>query len=199
MNADKVLSSPLPAAAWRCLGARRLATDGFRVAILSSSGRAGAGGAAGWLGVTGSNQSPDDLARLVEGALTPAGAASTCWSTAPATAPRAHSGHQRRRLAARHGHLSAERDPSHAWWCPPCGRRRRRHRQHPSAWAQEPPSSSPPRPFFAPAWRSSPRFCRHPRGAGHSHEQRAARLDRQPAGDRGAPPERADAALWPRR
>ena len=49
--------------------ARRLAHDGYRVAILSSSGKGQAlaeelGGA----GVTGSNQSPGDLQRLVDGA-----------------------------------------------------------------------------------------------------------------------------------
>ncbi|MCU4179887.1 SDR family oxidoreductase [Bosea sp. BH3] len=46
--------------------ARRLAADGYRVAILSSSGK-GEGLAAelGGIGITGSNQSNDDLARLV--------------------------------------------------------------------------------------------------------------------------------------
>jgi len=50
--------------------ARRLATDGYRVAILSSSGKGEALAAelGGW-GVTGSNQSPDDLARFVDAAL----------------------------------------------------------------------------------------------------------------------------------
>ncbi|GJD53221.1 3-oxoacyl-[acyl-carrier-protein] reductase [Methylobacterium crusticola] len=47
--------------------ARRLAADGFRVAILSSSGKGEALAAAlGGIGVTGSNQSADDVARLVE-------------------------------------------------------------------------------------------------------------------------------------
>lgn len=50
--------------------ARRLAADGYRVAILSSSGKGEALAAelGGW-GVTGSNQSPDDLARFVDAAL----------------------------------------------------------------------------------------------------------------------------------
>ena len=50
--------------------ARRLAADGYRVAILSSSGKGEqlAQELGGW-GVTGSNQSPDDLARWVDGAL----------------------------------------------------------------------------------------------------------------------------------
>ena len=47
--------------------ARKLADDGFRVAILSSSGKGEALAAElGGIGVTGSNQSNDDLQRLVD-------------------------------------------------------------------------------------------------------------------------------------
>ncbi len=47
--------------------ARRLARDGFRIAVLSSSGKGEALGVElGGLGVTGSNRSVDDLARLVD-------------------------------------------------------------------------------------------------------------------------------------
>ena len=50
--------------------ARRLAADGFEVAILSSSGKGEAlAKELGGLGVTGSNQSVDDLRRLVEGTM----------------------------------------------------------------------------------------------------------------------------------
>lgn len=50
--------------------ARRLAKDGFRVAILSSSGKGEAlASALGGFGVTGSNQSAEDLKRLVDGAV----------------------------------------------------------------------------------------------------------------------------------
>ncbi len=50
--------------------ARRLAQDGHRVAILSSSGKGEALAAElGGLGVTGSNQSPDDLKRLVDATM----------------------------------------------------------------------------------------------------------------------------------
>lgn len=50
--------------------ARRLADDGFRVAILSSSGKGEAlAKALGGVGVTGSNQSVDDLQRLVDAAM----------------------------------------------------------------------------------------------------------------------------------
>lgn len=50
--------------------ARRLAADGFQVAILSSSGKGEAlAQELGGFGVTGSNQSNDDLERLVDGAM----------------------------------------------------------------------------------------------------------------------------------
>jgi NAD(P)-dependent dehydrogenase (short-subunit alcohol dehydrogenase family) len=50
--------------------ARRLAADGFKVAILSSSGRGEAlAEELGGYGVTGSNRSPEDLARLVDGTM----------------------------------------------------------------------------------------------------------------------------------
>ena len=49
---------------------RRLSADGYRVAVLSASGRGEAlANELGGLGVTGSNQSNEDLKRLVEGAL----------------------------------------------------------------------------------------------------------------------------------
>lgn len=50
--------------------AKRLAADGFAVAVLSSSGKGEAlATALGGFGVTGSNQEPADLERLVEGAM----------------------------------------------------------------------------------------------------------------------------------
>ncbi|MBY5699874.1 SDR family oxidoreductase [Rhizobium leguminosarum] len=50
--------------------ARRLAADGFKVAILSSSGKGEAlATELGGIGVTGSNQSNDDLKRLVDAAM----------------------------------------------------------------------------------------------------------------------------------
>lgn len=51
--------------------ARRLAAEGYKVGILSSSGKGEALGAAlGGFGVTGSNQYPDDIKRLVDAAMT---------------------------------------------------------------------------------------------------------------------------------
>ena len=50
--------------------ARRLAADGFKVAILSSSGKGEALGAElGGVGVTGSNQSNDDVKRFVDATM----------------------------------------------------------------------------------------------------------------------------------
>lgn len=50
--------------------ARRLAADGYQVAILSSSGKGEAlAEDLGGLGVTGSNQSTEDLERLVDGTM----------------------------------------------------------------------------------------------------------------------------------
>ena len=50
--------------------ARRLSADGFRVGILSSSGKGEAlGKELGGFGVTGSNRSQEDISALVEGAL----------------------------------------------------------------------------------------------------------------------------------
>jgi NAD(P)-dependent dehydrogenase (short-subunit alcohol dehydrogenase family) len=50
--------------------ARRLAADGFKVAVLSSSGKGEALAAElGGFGVTGSNQSSEDLKRLVDGTI----------------------------------------------------------------------------------------------------------------------------------
>src|SRR5262245_13252250 len=50
--------------------ARRLAHDGYKIAIFSSSGRGEAlAQELGGLGVTGSNESTDDLKRLVEATL----------------------------------------------------------------------------------------------------------------------------------
>ena len=50
--------------------ARRLAADGFSIAVLSSSGKGEAlAKELGGLGVTGSNQSNDDLKRLVDAAM----------------------------------------------------------------------------------------------------------------------------------
>lgn len=69
MSAEKVALITAGGSGLGAEAARRLAADGFRVAILSSSGKGEALGAElGGFGVTGSNRSGDDLAALVQGA-----------------------------------------------------------------------------------------------------------------------------------
>jgi NAD(P)-dependent dehydrogenase (short-subunit alcohol dehydrogenase family) len=70
MPAEKVAIVTAGGSGMGAAAARRLAADGFKVAILSSSGKGEALGAElGGFGVTGSNQSNDDLKRLVDGAM----------------------------------------------------------------------------------------------------------------------------------
>ena len=70
MAAEKVAIVTAGGSGMGAGAARKLATDGFRVAILSSSGKGEAlAKELGGIGVTGSNQSSDDLRRLVDLAL----------------------------------------------------------------------------------------------------------------------------------
>ncbi|NSZ16726.1 SDR family oxidoreductase [Agrobacterium vitis] len=67
MSAEKVAVVTAGGSGMGAECARRLAGDGYKVAILSSSGKGEAlAGELGGLGVTGSNQSNDDLARLID-------------------------------------------------------------------------------------------------------------------------------------
>lgn len=67
MSADKVAIITAGGSGMGAAAARKLAEDGFRVAILSSSGKGEAlAKALGGIGVTGSNQSSEDLKRLVD-------------------------------------------------------------------------------------------------------------------------------------
>jgi NAD(P)-dependent dehydrogenase (short-subunit alcohol dehydrogenase family) len=67
MAADKVAIITAGGSGMGAGAARRLAADGFHVAILSSSGKGEAlAKELGGIGVTGSNQSNDDLRRLVD-------------------------------------------------------------------------------------------------------------------------------------
>ena len=67
MSADKVAVITAGGSGMGAGAAKRLAADGFKVAILSSSGKGEALAAElGGVGVTGSNQSTEDLARLVD-------------------------------------------------------------------------------------------------------------------------------------
>jgi NAD(P)-dependent dehydrogenase (short-subunit alcohol dehydrogenase family) len=70
MATDKVALVTAGGSGMGAAAARRLAADGYRVGILSSSGKGEAlAKELGGLGVTGSNQSTDDISRLVEAAL----------------------------------------------------------------------------------------------------------------------------------
>jgi len=67
---DKVALVTAGGSGMGAAAARRLAADGFKVGVLSSSGKGEAlGQELGGFGVTGSNQSNEDLKRLVDGAL----------------------------------------------------------------------------------------------------------------------------------
>ncbi len=68
--ADKVAIVTAGGSGMGAAAARRLAQDGFKVAILSSSGKGEAlAKELGGIGVTGSNQSNDDLKRLVDATM----------------------------------------------------------------------------------------------------------------------------------
>ncbi|MGY4473043.1 SDR family oxidoreductase [Bradyrhizobium sp. USDA 3364] len=70
MAADKVALVTAGGSGMGAAAARRLAADGFRVAILSSSGKGEAlASELGGLGFTGSNRSNDDLKRAVDGVI----------------------------------------------------------------------------------------------------------------------------------
>ncbi len=70
MSTDKVAIITAGGSGMGAAAARKLADDGYRVAVLSLSGKGEALAAElGGLGVTGSNRSPEDLARLVDATL----------------------------------------------------------------------------------------------------------------------------------
>ena len=70
MSGEKVAVITAGGSGMGAAAARRLAKDGFKVAILSSSGKGEAlATELGGFGVTGSNQSNDDLKRLVDGVM----------------------------------------------------------------------------------------------------------------------------------
>ncbi|OCT29635.1 SDR family oxidoreductase [Pseudomonas putida] len=70
MSVEKVAIITAGGSGMGAAAARRLAADGFKVAILSSSGKGEAlARELGGIGVTGSNQSNDDLQRLIDTVL----------------------------------------------------------------------------------------------------------------------------------
>src|SRR5215469_18135125 len=70
MTTEKIALITAAGSGMGAAAARRLAADGFKVGILSSSGKGEAlAKELGGVGVTGTNQSVDDLQELVDGAL----------------------------------------------------------------------------------------------------------------------------------
>ncbi|CAB3717353.1 3-oxoacyl-[acyl-carrier-protein] reductase FabG [Achromobacter denitrificans] len=70
MSTEKVAIVTAGGSGMGAAAARKLSADGYRVAILSSSGKGEAlAGELGGLGVTGSNRSPEDLSRLVDATM----------------------------------------------------------------------------------------------------------------------------------
>ena len=70
MTVEKVAIVTAAGSGMGAAAARRLAADGYKLAVLSSSGKGEALAAElGGFGITGSNQSNDDLQRLVDGAM----------------------------------------------------------------------------------------------------------------------------------
>ena len=170
--------------------ARRLAADGFKVAILSSSGKGEAlAKELGGLGVTGSNQSIDDLKRLVDGTMERWGRVDVLVNSA-GHGPRApileitdeqwHTGLdvylmnviRATRLVA--PIMQAQKGGAII--------------NISTAWAFEPSAMFPTSAVFRAGLAAYTKifadtYARRQR----AHEQRPAGLDRQPAGDRGAP------------
>ena len=70
MSVEKVALITAGGSGMGAATARRLARDGYRIAVLSSSGKGEAlASELGGIGVTGSNQSNDDVKRLVDLAM----------------------------------------------------------------------------------------------------------------------------------
>jgi len=70
MSTEKIALITAGGSGMGAAAARKLAADGFQVAILSSSGKGEAlANELGGLGVTGSNLNPDDIARFVDSAM----------------------------------------------------------------------------------------------------------------------------------
>lgn len=70
MNTEKIALITAGGSGMGADAARRLAADGFRIAILSSSGKGEAlANELGGVGVTGTNTSPHDLQKLVDAAM----------------------------------------------------------------------------------------------------------------------------------
>jgi NAD(P)-dependent dehydrogenase (short-subunit alcohol dehydrogenase family) len=179
--------------------ARRLAKEGFKVAVLSSSGKGEAlANELGGFGVTGSNQSPEDLKRLVDGTM-------KRWGRIDALVN-----------SAGHGPRASILDITDDQWCQGmevylmCAIRPARlvtpimQAQKggsivniSSARAVEPSAMAPTSAVFRTGLAAFTKIFADTYAGQHPDEQCAARLDRQSARDGGEPPEHSDGALRP--
>ena len=178
--------------------ARRLAADGFRVAVLSSSGKGEAlADELGGFGVTGSNQSTEDLQRLVDGTV-------ERWGRVDALVN-----------SAGHGPRAPILEITDEQWqagmetyllnvvrpvrlVAPIMQRQGAGSivNISTAWVAEPSPMFPTSAVFRAGLAAYTKiFANTLRRRRRPHQQRAAGLDRQPPGHRGARRQRADAAL----
>ena len=115
VNGEKVAIVTAGGSGMGAAAARKLAADGYGIAILSSSGKGEAlANELGGVGVTGSNQSNDDLKRLVDLTMERWGRIDALVNSAGHGPRAAHPRSLRRGLAARHGDLFPERRPPDA-------------------------------------------------------------------------------------
>ncbi|VTP63094.1 Enoyl-[acyl-carrier-protein] reductase [NADPH] FabL [Serratia rubidaea] len=181
--------------------ARRLAQDGYRIAILSSSGKGEAlANELGGVGVTGSNQSLDDVKQIVDLTMATWGRIDALVNSA-GHGPRApllditdeqwHQGMDVYLLSAvRPIRLVAPIMAAQGGGAIV---------NISTAWAFEPSAEFPTSAVFRAGLASFTKLlCGWLCGEECAHKQCAARLDRQPAGSRRTPRQRADGTLWHR-
>jgi NAD(P)-dependent dehydrogenase (short-subunit alcohol dehydrogenase family) len=174
--------------------ARRLAQDGYKIAILSSSGKGEViAKELGGIGVTGSNQSVDDLKRLVDTAM-------SAWARIDVLVNSAGHGPRdqilkitdQQWLKGMDTYLLNVIRPTRLVTPIMIQQRRGAIINISTAWAFEP---SPMFPIQGWTGRVRQDFCRPVRGRQCEDEQRPSRMDRQPAGNRRAPKISSHAAV----
>ena len=175
MTVEKIAIITAGGSGMGAAAARRLAADGFKVAVLSSSGKGEAlAQELGGFGVTGSNQSNDDLKRLVDGTL-------ERWGRIDVLVNSAGHGPRKQILEITDEDWHAGFDTYFLNVVRPA------RLVAPTMQKQKGGVII----NISTAWDLRRYLC----GRQHPHEQRAARLDRQSPRDRGAPRRRAFEAL----
>ena len=178
--------------------ARRLARDGYKVAILSSSGKGETlAKELGGIGVTGSNQSNDDLKRLVDQVL-------AAWGRIDVLVNSAGHGPREQILKITDEQWHAGLDtylmnvirPTRLVAPTMAQQKGGAIINISTAWAFEPSPMFPTSAVFRAGLAAYHEGVRRPVcGRQRAHEQCASRVDRQPARDGGAPQLGADAAV----